>query len=145
MPQTGGDLLYGQDSGAPWQTDVVPTELRQVAYTSFPLLTHPIDMVTGKQGWGPFAGSWQPVQFIDPAQNISAAYSGSNTWLYGPGYQNITLLDDPSESRADNSSLWSVIKGALGQAQSGSSSTIAQSPYISAASQRVRSILGLES
>lgn len=145
MPQTDGRLLQGQSSGASWQTDVTPTQLRQVAYHPLPFLTHPIDTVTGRQGWGPFAGPWQPVQFADPTQNISVAYSGSNTWRYGPGYDNTTLFEDRSLASTNNSSLWPAIRDLLGNAQRGSSSTASQSPQVASVSQRLRALVGLES
>lgn len=144
MPQMTGQLLQGQAGGASWQDDVIPTQLEQVAYGSLPFYTHPIDTVTGRQGWGPFAGAWQPVQFIDPAQNISVAWTGTVKDRFGPGYDNTTLFEDRSLSSADNTSMWAALRDLLGQAQRGSSSTASQSAQVSASSNRLRALLGLE-
>jgi hypothetical protein len=89
--------------------------LRQITYAPFPWETHPIDTVpTQQQGWGPFWGPWQQVDFADPQAAIDLGYSGSNAVTYGPGYADITIFKDPSTSLVNNKGILTTIENLIG-------------------------------
>lgn len=99
--------------------------LRSLTYSSFPWNTHPIDTRVEQQGWGPFNGPWQTVDFADPAASIDLGYTGSNKTNYAPGYAGITVFKDPSESLVANHGFLTTLESALGLGRGGTS-TIGQ-------------------
>ena len=93
-------------------------------YGSLPYLTHPIDLVTGKQGWGWRNGPWMPVEFVNPADAVSSAWAGENTVMISPPYDVATLFDDPSMQRVGNTSFWAALTQAAKAAVKTGSATI---------------------
>lgn len=129
---------------APWQKTPIPTVLVSQGYAPLPYETHPIDTTTTPQGWGPFQVPWQQVDFPDRAVNIDCGFSkGDNQHRFAPAYGNVTLFDDPSLDRVENSSLVASIRTALGDAQRGMSSTISNSTTVAGTANRIAAALGL--
>lgn len=98
--------------------------LRQLSYAPLAWETHPIDLAFGSQGWGPFLGPWQHVDFADPASMIDITYdTGNNALDYGPGYDEISLFSDPSIDMVHNTSFLSTLAQAAESAIGGRAST----------------------
>lgn len=85
-----------------------PMELRNLTYGALPWQTHPIDLASGSQGWGPFAGPWQPVDFASPAMSMGAGgiditwNKGDNRIRVAPPYQVATYYRDNATSLVNN-------------------------------------------
>lgn len=91
--------------------------LKQLTYAPLPLETHPIDIAYGPQGWGPFDGPWTPEDFWSPYWGINATWmSGDNATLIAPGYDIISLFDDPSIDFAANHSFLAELQRDAGRA-----------------------------
>lgn len=127
-------------------SDIVPRVMDHQSYSSMPWITHPIDMTNTPQGWGPFGagGPFTFIDFINPQMFIDIGYSkGDNSWRTSPRYANSTLFDDPSLDRTNNSSVFGSIRQALGAADRGMSSTIANSPSVASTRSRLAAALGI--
>lgn len=82
-----------------------------LTYAPLPWQTHPIDTVTGSQGWGPFNGPYTPWNFPDPATFMAGGAGIDATWMsgdnrsvvdYSPPYDILTLQVDNSTSFVNN-------------------------------------------
>ncbi len=95
----------GKRRVAPLQMTNQPV-LRELTYGSLDWVTHPIDLYDGPQGWGPFNGPWTPIDFADPAADISYMYGSgeSNDWEFAPPYDVISVFADHSLDFAWNTS-----------------------------------------
>lgn len=91
-------------------------QLDHIEYGSLPYATHPIDTVTGYQGFGPFDGPYTPWDFAD-SQDIAApggvnvywTTQGDNRTDYAPPYAVITAMQDRSLDFASNPGLTAVL------------------------------------
>jgi hypothetical protein len=98
-----------------------PVTLKKLTFSAMPWETHPIDLVSQPQGWGPFRGPWQGEEssFINPAAYIDIGYGQSdNTWRFGPGYGKGTLFMDRSGQLVNNASPLAVLQAAFAGAAS---------------------------
>jgi hypothetical protein len=75
-----------------------------VTFESLPWNTHPIDIVHGPQGWGPFAGPWSPQDYVPAVCSVGGQSGVSNHWCedaytptMAPGYADITVFTDRSQ------------------------------------------------
>lgn len=99
--------------------------LEEVEYGELPYITHPIDTVTGRQGWGPFTGPWTPWDWMDPADDISDSWSGSNDWQVALPYDLLTVFGDNSLDYAWSTSYDVAAEQAAAQDSHAQTSTIA--------------------
>lgn len=90
--------------------------LERIEYAPLPYNTHPIDTVTGYQGFGPFDGPYTPWNFPD-SQDIAApggvniywTEQGSNKVDFAPPYAVLTAMTDRSIEFANNPGLTAVL------------------------------------
>ena len=91
------------------RADAHGMEWKPVQFQSMPWETHPIDIVIGPQGWGPFWGPYTPRDYISGPQSV-AGMSGISTGYnadpliidHGPGYHDITIFPDRSLDNVNN-------------------------------------------
>lgn len=104
---------------------------RQLTYAPLPWDTHPIDTVTGSQGWGPFEGPWTPQDFISPFWGIDITWAaGDNATTYSPPYDILTLQEDPSLDFVSNSSLLATLERAVSGVTQRFTSTISNGTQV---------------
>lgn len=103
--------------------------LREVEYDQLDWETHPIDLVSAPQGWGPFDCAWQPLPlWHDPADDITDEYGHgeSNEWQFAPPYDIITVYGDDSMDYEWDTSYDVVGDQEAAEDEVGDYSTIAQ-------------------
>lgn len=116
----------------PQAQQLQPLEIRHLQYAPLPWQTHPIDLASGSQGWGPFQGPWQPVDFASPAMamgngGIDITYNkGDNRLRLSPPYQVATVFRDNATSFVNNSSSGAFQPAGIGTAYPVGASTIMQ-------------------
>lgn len=137
-----------RNAGGATQLQAVPTQCVPLTYYPLPLRTHTNDWVTQPQGWGPFAGPWNPDQFADPAACISIQWvpfdATPQIVNHAPGYDDVTVFRDPSLSGVNNQSFVSAIRDALSDASERVTSTISNAPGLrSVGMRRLADALGL--
>lgn len=110
-----------------------PLEIRHLTYSALPWQTHPIDIASGSQGWGPFKGPWTPLDFASPAMamgngGIDITYnSGDNRVRLSPPYQVATIYRDNATSFVNNRAGTGAFQPAgIGTAYAPGASTITQ-------------------
>lgn len=111
---------YGNEDGGMHLRKVVG----RTEYHALPYETHPIDLIDHPNGWGWKLGPWMPVQYENPADGISIAWSGANDVMISPPYDVTTLFDDPSTARVANVSLFAALTDAVKSAARRTSATI---------------------
>lgn len=91
-------------------------QTHRIEYGSLPYTTHPIDLVTGYQGFGPFAGPYTPWDFEDSQEiaapggvNIHWTTQGDNAVTYAPPLAVLTAMNDRSLDLASNPGLTAVL------------------------------------
>lgn len=81
---------------------------KRLTYRPWDVQSHPIDLVEGPQGWGPFDGPYTPKDYLSPAtmMGMSGINIGYNVQAFvtdhGPGYHDITVFPDRSTSSVNN-------------------------------------------
>lgn len=117
---------------------------KRLEYQSLPYITHPIDIVIGHQGWGPFNGPWSPIDFFDPAADISIGYgAASNAWQFTPRYT-YSIFGDPSLDYVDNAAaLNAVSRGSEVYGQSSTIGNVLGQSSSAGLLARIRSALGI--
>jgi hypothetical protein len=93
----------------PRRSDAEPTErMEHLTYAPLPWETHPIDTVTGIQGWGPFQGPYTPFNFPELVTGMAQGgiditwNQGNNNTAIAPGYAVGTIQMDNSLALVNN-------------------------------------------